>query len=1147
MRLRTFFFCLVLAAGTPCVSRAAADPASLVDPFVGTSGTKAGGPIDTFPGAGAPFGMLQFSPDTPSQPAGGGYDYKDRDITGFSLDHLSGPGCSVYGDFGIEPVAGDVSDPAHVKQPFSHSDERATAGYYSVTIGREQISVELTAGSRSGIARFTFPASPAATILVNASSNQAGVNDSSIRVLSPTQMEGWAKSGQFCGMPDVYTVYFAAQFDRPMTSSGVWGEGHGTQAGAWGRFSTAAGDRTVTVRVALSWTGQDGAWANLRAGLPDFDAQRAQTAQRWNDFLHRVDVTGGTDGQQRTFYTALYHALLHPNLYSDADGRYRGFDNAVHRVRTGHDEYATFSGWDIYRTQVPLIALLAPNETSDMMQSLVDAAHQGGWLPKWPLANGYSGVMGGDPAATMLAGASAFGARNFDRRGALQAMLKNALDGTSPAGQGWYRPRPGLEEYDTLGYVVNTHTTNVSPVPNGASLTLEYAQSDFSIAQFARSLGSMAAYREFMGRAQRWRNVFDTRTGSMAPRDRAGAFVYTPIASSGQSGFQEGNAVQYTWMVPHDLSALIYGMGGPAAAVSRLDAYFTQLNAGPDKPYAWLGNEPSLGDPWVYLSAEQPSKAERIVHEALTTLYGDSPDGIPGNDDLGTMSAWYVWCALGLYPQNPAVPILDLGTPMFTSARIAVPHGARIEIDAPAAGERGSYVQSVAVNGRAEHASWVPFSAKDALRIAFSLGDAPSAWATSPRDVPPSYAITMPRFPPSTSASFSSGERSIALEPGGKAEIHVTLAGADPSHPDLVSWRVVLPRGLTASPDAGTAAADGAIRIELHADASMPAQYYPLTIAATARNGAILQPWEAAVRIARAGARIPLGYVANFSDNTVSAFDPQTGTVAQSIPVGNNPGDVALTPDGSRLLVPNQGSNTISVVDTEKARVIATIKTGKVPASVRIAPDGATAWVTDFGDNAVQAIDLARLSAGPFIPAGRQPQQLAFAPGGKILYVADQGDNAVTPVDVQTGKPLQPIAVGARPVGIAIAKDGTAAYVSNSGDATITPIDLRSRRAMAPIAVGVQPQGLAIDETGTTIYVADSGADTISVVDTRARRRTGVLRAGLNPQNVALSPDGATLYAAAMSDNACVKISIAHPASRSTIQVGNVPIALTLP
>ncbi len=330
-----------------------------------------------------------------------------------------------------------------------------------------------------------------------------------------------------------------------------------------------------------------------------------------------------------------------------------------------------------------------------MMQSLVDAARQqNGWLPRWALVNGPTSVMGGDSIDPVIAGGYAFGARDFDARGALAAMVQGASRTSGPTGQGWYVPRWELDDdYLRRGFVVNTHTTSVSPVPNGASETLEYALDDFSIARLAYALHSNRTYDDFMRRSSNWATLFDGASGWIAPRDADGAFMQTPITENGQSGFQEGNAAQYTWMVPQDLRDLIAAMGGRAAGSAKLDEFFTQLDAGQDHPYAWLGNEPSLGAPWVYLTAGAPWRAQDIVRRALTTLYGDTPDGLPGNDDLGTMSAWYLWCAIGLYPQNPAVRFLDVGAPLFTSVTLRAPNGPTIVIRAPQAATDRPYVQ----------------------------------------------------------------------------------------------------------------------------------------------------------------------------------------------------------------------------------------------------------------------------------------------------------------------------------------------------------------------------------------------------------------------------------------------------------------------
>jgi predicted alpha-1,2-mannosidase len=1116
--------------------------ALLVDPFVGTSGTKIGGPIDTFPGADAPFGMVQWSPDTPSQTPSGGYDYKDTAITGFSLTHISGAGCFVFGDAAILPTLGAPAPPAGLKEPFSHASESASPGYYAVTIGNPGIRVELTAARRSGIARITFPSSAQANVLVNPASDQGGVSDASVRIVSPTEIVGSATSGGFCGMPNNGTVYFALQFDRPMIRSGVW-SASGTNTAAYAQFDTTQ-NQVVNVRAAVSWVSVDGALTNLRASANQtFDRMRGATDAAWHSYLDRVRVNGGTPAQQRTFYTALYHVLLHPNVFSDADGQYRGFDGAVQRARRGHDEYTNFSGWDIYRTHIPLVALVAPKETSDMMQSLVDAAHQGGWLPKWSLASGYTGVMGGDPADPIIAGAYAFGARDFDVHAALAAMIKNATDVQSPPGQDWYRPRPGLDEYERLGYVVNTHTTNVSPVRNGASMTLEYAQDDFSIAQFARAIGDMRTYRAFMGRSQQWRNLFDTSIGQIAPRGTSGAFERTPITANGQSGFQEGNAAQYTWMVPYDAQSLIFGMGGRAATIHALDRFFTKINAGQQEPYAWLGNEPSLGSPWIYLNAGAPWKAQHVIREALDTLYGDTPDGIPGNDDLGTMSAWYVWCAMGLYPANPAVRAFDIGAPIFTRVQITS-ENARIDVRAPQASGEAPYVQSVLVNGAATTRTWAALPASGTLALDITLGASPSQWGTAVQDAPPSYRATLPEFPPSTTATFEDPSAAVHLAPGSSITVPLSLKDAAGN---AIAWRASAPDGITVTPASGVISGGSSVNVTIAAAASLASHAYPVRISGTSAGGALLEPLAIAAVVTPPGGRTPLAYVANYTDNDVTVFDPSTGAIAGTIAVGKNPGDAVFSADGSKVFVPNQGSADVSVIDTATNSVVATVKVGKIPATLRIAPDGKTAWVTNFGDNTIQSIDLATLTAGKPIAVGRNPQQLAIAPDGATIYVADQNDNAITPVDAQTGAALAPIAVGAKPVPLILSRDGRTAFVGNEAGNSVTIVDLPSRSVHRDIPAGVQPQGLALSSDGSLLYVADGGSDTVSVIDTRRGVLARAIRVGLNPFSVALSPDGRTLYAVLLGDNAFVKIAIDKPQDRSVVEMGNAPLAIALP
>lgn len=1140
--------------------RPVANPAALVNVFVGTSGTAAGGPIDTFPGASLPFGMIQWSPDTPSSPEGGGYDYPDHAITGFSLTHLSGPGCAAAGDVRILPTSGPIRSPGGAGQPFSHADERAGPGWYSVDLARAGIRARLTVGLRSGLGRFTFPAGPPANLLFNVSSNQAGVTAAHFRVDGPRQVSGSATGGAFCGSPDTYTVYFVARFNRPMSAFGTWRNGtimrgtsqvHGIDSGGWVSFTTT-GSRAVEMEVALSYVSRADALANLRAA-PDrwrLDAMRRRATRIWNDMLGRIRITGGTRTEQATFYTALYHTLLEPTLYSDVNGAYRGFDGKVHHARPGHAEYANYSGWDVYRTEIPLIALLAPHRVSDMMQSLVDEGRHGGWLPKWPLQNGYTGVMGGDAADVMLAGAWAFGARRFDVRAALREMVKGATDTHSPPGQGWYVERPGLGQYLRRGYIDDDLTTSVAPVPNGSSETLEYAEDDFSIARLAGEVGDQPLARRFLRRSMDWRNVFDTATGSMAARDAGGAFVQTVINSNGQRGFQEGNAAQYTWMVPQDLRGLISAMGGRAAARRRLDTFFSRLDAGQSVPYAWLGNEPSLGDPWVYLSAGAPWRAQKVLRTAMDTLYEDTPAGLPGNDDLGTMSAWYVWTAIGLYPQIPAVRGLDVGTPLFSRVIVTSPGGPTIRIDARGAGVHEPYVRALAVNGHPTQHTWIELPLAGTVRLHFDLGSSPDkSWGSAPQDAPPSFSAGAPHFPPAVAAAMAPAQTQTVLLPGRHAAAAFTIR-ATGSAPVSIRWHVRTPAGLRVHPQSGRAAIGAGgrvtVRLEVTAAASLTPGYYDIALRARAANGARLSAPPLIVRAGAPRRALPLAFVASYADNTVIPVDPATRSTGPSIAVGENPWAIATGTDGRRVYVANSGSDTVSVIDGRSLRVIATIKVGAAPDALALSPGGRTLWVADAGDNTVRSIDTATGRPGKPIPVGRAPAGLALAPGGATLYVANRSANTVSVLDTRTGKVLATYPAGAGPSGIVIAPNGRTLYVADTLANAVKPIDAATGHAGPAIATGLSPRQLAISPHGKWLFVADSAVDTLSVIQPAGKRGVAAVEAGGGPFAVAFDPHGKTAYAVDSRTGRFVEIDVRSRRVLDSLPVGPFPVALSV-
>ncbi len=745
-----------------------ADLAALVNPFIGTgNGGKVTGDVDAFPGAAVPFGMLTWSPTTPSRPDGGDYGYADSTILGFSLTHVSGPGCWAGGEVPILPTVGPVgARPDSAFAPFDHGHEMATPGEYQVTLApgsAKAITVTLATTTRTGIGVFRFPTTSEANFLFKVAQAQMGSQASSVQIVGDREVDGMETSGHFCGAPTDATLYFAAVFDRPFRSFGTWQAGHpsgasrgtaGAASGGWVSFA-AARSRPITLKVAISYVSVANARANLAAEDAGWSLERVAARARadWNRLLGRITVEGGTHDQQVQFYTGLYHALLHPNVFSDVTGDYMGFDFQPHRLGAGQQaQYANFSGWDIYRSEVPLLALLVPRRTSEMMQSLINDWRQGGWLPKWGYDNDYTGVMNGDAADPIIAEAWAFGARGFDADTALKAMVHGATRGTGPGEwSGEFVQRPHLAEYEHLGYV-----------PGNASETLEYAVADYSIAAFAQAIGDSATYRKFLARSQNWQNIFDPRAefrgfaGYIEPRAADGAFPSGPAFeikphAYGQTGFEEGNTIQYTWMVPQNLRGLIDAMGGDAIAVRWLDTAFTRLNVGPNEPYYWAGNEPMLTMPWVYDYAGAPYKTQAIVHRLLTEVYANTPGGEPGNDDLGAMSSWLVWSYLGLFPQTPGAPVVVLGAPVFPRATLHLENGHRVVITAPGA-TMGTYVKGLAVNGAPWTRAWLPAStvfgtgteatagASDATTLDFTMSDRPdTAWAAAPSDAPPSY------------------------------------------------------------------------------------------------------------------------------------------------------------------------------------------------------------------------------------------------------------------------------------------------------------------------------------------------------------------------------------------------------------------------
>jgi predicted alpha-1,2-mannosidase len=728
--------------------RVGSSPADFVNTFVGTAGADAGA---TYPGAALPFGMIQWSPDTSdgfTRKNVGSYVYDDSMIRDFSLTHLSGPGCPVLGDIPIQPVLGEIKvspaiDPAVYRAKFSHSQEAASPGYYSVRFDNG-IHVQLATTLRAGIGSFAIPASTQSNMVFDLGRNATEVFDAALAIEGPQKISGHVSSGAFCHSSNRYTIYFAAEFNRPFTSFGTWNgplvskgqrSVEGAHTGGWVGFDTTK-DHGVEMRIALSYVSVANAWRNLEAEIPgwDFNAVRQAAHDKWNRRLQKVSVSGGTDSQKRIFYTALYHTFLHPNTFSDANSEYLGFDNKLH-VAQGFTLYTNYSGWDIYRSEVQLLAMLAPKEASDIAQSLVVDAAQGGALPVWPVANDEACQMVGSPACPIIADAYAFGARGFDTKAALTAMLRGATEPDIHCNRclEW----DGLDTYLKFGYL--GPDTSGRRRHSGPSQTLEYAAADFSIAQLARALGDSANYRTFMRRAQFWRNTFDTTLGYVEPRMKDGSFI--PVDPAAHNYFVEGNPAQYSWMIPYNLRAVFDLMGGNNKVVQRLDTFFTELNAGEDAPYFWVGNEPVFSVPWGYDFAGAPWRTQAVVRRVETELFTPQPDGEPGNDDLGAMSAWYVFAALGVYPAIPAVGGFALNSPLFPRATIHLGNGKAIEIEGENASASSPYLQSLMVNGQPYQHTWISYDTLSrGATLQFKLGETPNKeWGTKPEDAPPSF------------------------------------------------------------------------------------------------------------------------------------------------------------------------------------------------------------------------------------------------------------------------------------------------------------------------------------------------------------------------------------------------------------------------
>ena len=725
---------LALTLGS-CVSnsstKTANDYTQEVNPFIGTDFTG-----NTYPGAQAPFGMVQLSPDNglPGWDRISGYFYPDSTIAGFSHTHLSGTGAGDLYDISFMPVTIPYLESAEgglgIYSKFSHADEKASAGYYQVKLKDYNIDVELTATPRCGVQRYTFPKAESMVVLnLKKAMNWDFTMDSQIEVVDSCNIrgyrfsEGWARGQK---------VYFATRFSRPFKNVEIAddeiklkGEKVGTSKVARFMFDTEEGDQ-LTIVTALSGVSVEGAVKNLDAEAPhnDFDKYLAEVKADWNAQLDAIEIVGGSVDDRANFYTALYHTLIAPTIYSDVDGQYYGPDKKVHQA-DGWVNYSTFSLWDTFRAAHPLLTYTQPERVNDMVKSFIAFYEQNGRLPVWNFWGSETDMMIGYHAVPVIVDAYLKGIGDFDAEKALAACVATAnIDE--------YR---GIGSYKQKGYIPYNVADKYNAENWSLSRTLEYAFDDYCIAEMAKKMGKTALADEFYKRSQNYRNVYNPATGFMQPIDDKGVFQPNFSPDEYTAHICESNAWHYFWSVQQDVKGLIALTGGQDKFAAKLDSMFTYIPAGNDElpifstgmigQYAH-GNEPSHHVIYLYNKVRQPWKAQKYAAQVMHELYFNAPAGLCGNEDCGQMSAWYVFSAMGIYPVDPVSGEYEIGTPLFPETRVNLANGKTFTILAPNVSRENIYIQSVKVNGKPYDKSYITHQQiMDGATVEFEMGNQP--------------------------------------------------------------------------------------------------------------------------------------------------------------------------------------------------------------------------------------------------------------------------------------------------------------------------------------------------------------------------------------------------------------------------------------
>ena len=682
-----------------------------VNPFIGTDFTG-----NTYPGAQAPFGMVQLSPDNglPGWDRISGYFYPDSTIAGFSHTHLSGTGAGDLYDISFMPVTlpyKEADAPLGIHSLFSHDEETASAGYYQVRLKDYNINVELTATERCGIQRYTFPEADAAIFLnLRKAMNWDFTNDTRIEVVDSVTIQGYRFSD---GWARDQHIYFRTRFSKPFASVQLDtatvikdGKRIGSSAIARFDFHTSAGEQ-ILVTTAISGVSMEGAARNLAAEAPadDFDKYLAVTRKNWNEQLSKVEIKSNDIDEKVKFYTALYHSMLAPTIYSDMDGAYYGPDKQVHQA-DGWTNYSTFSLWDTYRAAHPLYTYIEPQRVNDMVKSFLAFSEQNGRLPVWTFYGSETDMMIGYHAVPVIVDAYLKGIGDFDPKKALAACVATAnIDE--------YR---GIGLYKKYGYVPYDVTDHYNSENWSLSKTLEYAYDDYCIARMAEKLGERQIADEFDKRSRNYKNVYNSQTTFMQPRNNKGSFIEDFSPDDYTPHICESNGWQYFWSVQQDVDGLISLVGGKERFAQKLDSMFTyNPSADEDLPifstgmigqYAH-GNEPSHHVIYLFNAIGQPWKTQKYAAEVMHELYKNTPAGLCGNEDCGQMSAWYVFSAMGFYPVDPISGKYEIGTPMYPEMKMHLANGKTFTILAPAVSKENIYIQSVKLDGNPYDKSYI--------------------------------------------------------------------------------------------------------------------------------------------------------------------------------------------------------------------------------------------------------------------------------------------------------------------------------------------------------------------------------------------------------------------------------------------------------